>query len=298
MYPGQSEKFLNTYRMATSKTFGYLLIDLKPDTSNDKRLWPNVFQQTNKLSTAEQPYFYYSEQKAGGSSEEETVLDPRSHLSFRNPEQPLPLADLKTYNRSAQPQHVQFSKEPMNVEDMASIMARASCDECGVLFETLSDLQNHVRNWCYGGSDRKSTRLESQSSEEKENDNIAFIKMANEIKEETEELFKAHVQKYQADGFTLKQAKEEAEMVMLPGNRQIMYKKYLTFLKKLFTFHKSELHLSIVRAVKEELDKSFDLTTAIRNVLRKRKMEITDFVDTGEESSREDSDNEGTDDNI
>ena len=292
MYPGQSEKFLNTYRMATSKPFGYLLIDLKPDTSNDKRLWPNVFLQTNKLPTAEQPYFYYSEQKA--SPEEQT--DPRSHLNFRDPEQPHPLADLKTYNRGVPPLHFQFSKEPMNVEDMASIMARASCDECGVLFETLSDLQNHVRNWCYGGSDTKRPRLESQSSEEEENDNIAFINMANEIKEETEERFKAYVQKYQADGFTLKQAKEEAEMVMLSGDRQIMYKKYLAFLKTLFTFHKSERHRSIVRAVKEELDKSGDMTTAIRNVLRKRKMEITDVVDTGEESSREDSDNEGTDD--
>ena len=87
-------------------------------------------------------------------------------------------------------------------------------------------------------------------------------------------------------------------MVMLQGDQQIIYKKYLAFLKKLFTFHKSELHHSIVRAVKEELDKSFDMTTSIRNILRKRKMEITDFVDTGEESSREDSDNDGTDDNI
>ena len=146
----------------------------------------------------------------------------------------------------------------MNVEDMASIMACASCDECGVLIETLSDLQNHVRNWCYGGSDTKRPRLESQSSEEEENDNIAFINMANEIKEETEERFKAYVQKYQAGGFTLKQAKEEAEMVMFSGDRQIMYKKYLAFLKTLFTFHKSERHRSIVRAVKEELDKSGD----------------------------------------
>ena len=46
---------------------------------------------------------------------------------------------------------------------MAPIMARASCDECGVLFETLSDLQNHVHSWCYGGSDRKRPRLESQA---------------------------------------------------------------------------------------------------------------------------------------
>ena len=76
----------------------------------------------------------------------------------------------------------------MNAEDMASIMARASCDECGVLFETLSDLQNHVQSWCYGGSDRKRPRLESQSSEEEENDNIAFIKMANESKKQKNDL--------------------------------------------------------------------------------------------------------------
>ena len=87
-------------------------------------------------------------------------------------------------------------------------------------------------------------------------------------------------------------------MILLPGDRQIMYKKCLAFLKTLFTSHKSELHHAIVRAVKEELDKPGDMTAAIRNVLRKRKMEITDFVDTGEESSREDSDHEGTDDNI
>ena len=198
MHPGQSEKFLSTYRMATSKPFGYLLIDLKPDTPNDKRLWPNMFKQTNKVPTTEQPCFYYSEQKAGGSPKEQT--NPKSHLNFRNPEhcQPHPLADLETYNRGAPPLYFQFSKEPMNLEDMASIMARASGDEYGVLFETLSDLQNHVHSWCYGGSDRKRPRLESQSSEEEENYNIAFIKMA---KEETEERYKAHVQKYQADGW-------------------------------------------------------------------------------------------------
>ena len=66
-------------------------------------------------------------------------------------------------------------------------MACASCHECCVLFETLADLQNHVRSWCYGGSDRKRPRLGSKSSEDEENDNIAFINMANQIKEETEE---------------------------------------------------------------------------------------------------------------
>ena len=76
--------------------------------------------------------------------------------------------------------------------------------------------------------------------------------MANKIKEETQERFKAHVQKYQADGFTLKQAKEEADMVMLPGDRQMMYKKYLAFLKTLFNFHKSKLHRSILEILKQK----------------------------------------------
>ena len=84
---------------------------------------------------------------------------PRIHLNFGNPEPSHPRVDLKTYNRGVPPPHFQFSKEPLNVEDMAPIMACASCDECGVLFETLSDLQNHVRRWCYGGSDRKRPTL-------------------------------------------------------------------------------------------------------------------------------------------
>ena len=78
--------------------------------------------------------------------------DPASDPNFRKPGhcQSNPLTDLTTYKRGTPPLQFQFSKEPMNMEDMASIMARASCDECGLLFETLSDLQNHVRNWCYG----------------------------------------------------------------------------------------------------------------------------------------------------
>ena len=94
MYPGQSEKFLSSYKMATSKPYGYLAIDLKPDTPNDKRLWPNVFEQTNKAPTGEQPY--YAEQKT--SPEEQTVVDPASDPYFRKPGhcQSYPLKDLKT----------------------------------------------------------------------------------------------------------------------------------------------------------------------------------------------------------
>ena len=42
----------------------------------------------------------------------------------------------------------------------------------------------------YGESDRKRPRLESQSSEEEENDNIAFVNMANEIEEDLKNMFR------------------------------------------------------------------------------------------------------------
>ena len=138
MYPGQSEKFLSTYRMATFKPYGYLAIDLKPATPNDKRLWPNVFEQTNKAPTAEQSYFYYSEQKT--KSRRKNSGRPPNDPSFRNPEHCRPhlLTDLKTNKRGAPPLHFQFSKEPMKVDDMTSVMVCASFIECGLLFEILS----------------------------------------------------------------------------------------------------------------------------------------------------------------
>ena len=44
------------------------------------------------------------------------------------------------------------------------------------------------------------------------------------------------------------------------------------------------------------MNKLYDPTKAIRNVLRKRKYEVTDFVDLEDESSQEESDNQEMDD--
>jgi len=43
MYPGKSKFLIEAYRDATSKPFGYLLIDLKPDTEDQLRIRSNIF---------------------------------------------------------------------------------------------------------------------------------------------------------------------------------------------------------------------------------------------------------------
>ena len=100
---------------------------------------------------------------------------------------------------------------------MASIMARASCDECGVLFETLSDLQNHVRSWCYGGSDKKRPRLSHKALRIKKMTILPLstwlIRLKKKQKNDLKHMFRN----------TKQIAKEEDEMVTLPGDQHIMY---------------------------------------------------------------------------
>ena len=43
MYPGRSKFMIEAYRDATSQPYGYLFIDLKPETPDDMRLRSNIF---------------------------------------------------------------------------------------------------------------------------------------------------------------------------------------------------------------------------------------------------------------
>jgi hypothetical protein len=43
MYPGQSKFLVEAFKNATEKPFGYLLLDLKPDTDEKYRVRTNIF---------------------------------------------------------------------------------------------------------------------------------------------------------------------------------------------------------------------------------------------------------------
>ena len=44
MYPRKSEYFLNKFEKATSRPYGYLLVDLKQETAESDRLKTNIFE--------------------------------------------------------------------------------------------------------------------------------------------------------------------------------------------------------------------------------------------------------------
>ena len=92
MFPGRLPEFMNIYRMATDKPYGYLVIDAKPDTPDDQRFKHNI-------------------------------------LSI---------------------------KEKQELKSTQSVLKRqasdnnkmVSCNECGLMFEDVYDLQRHIKNWC------------------------------------------------------------------------------------------------------------------------------------------------------
>ena len=43
MYPGNSKFLIEAFKNATEKPFGYLLLDLKPDTDEKYRIRTNIF---------------------------------------------------------------------------------------------------------------------------------------------------------------------------------------------------------------------------------------------------------------
>jgi hypothetical protein len=43
MYPGQSKFLVESFRDATARPFGYLLLDLKPDTDEKYRVRTGIF---------------------------------------------------------------------------------------------------------------------------------------------------------------------------------------------------------------------------------------------------------------
>ena len=45
MYPGQNEFLVEVFKNATEKPFGYLLLDLKPDTDEKYRIRANMFPE-------------------------------------------------------------------------------------------------------------------------------------------------------------------------------------------------------------------------------------------------------------
>ena len=120
MYPSHPKKFIIKYTLATQRPYGYLFIDLKQNNPDEDRLKTDIFDSVpdNKSS---------SPNMMGGRVEEYINRDTREVSQFDDK----PHSE-QTYLRD-------IEKDHRNVEEKMS-----SCDECGLIFENISDLAGHM----------------------------------------------------------------------------------------------------------------------------------------------------------
>jgi uncharacterized C2H2 Zn-finger protein len=110
MNPQKSKEFMNIYESATAKPHGYLLVDFKQTTCETDRLRPNVLEPIKGADVPDESQYMFNDQAVHIEQSSSTPL-----LSEEG------------------------KKEPSTM---------ASCDDCGVVFDNVHDLQTHVKTWC------------------------------------------------------------------------------------------------------------------------------------------------------
>ncbi|CAC5364844.1 unnamed protein product [Mytilus coruscus] len=190
MYPGKVSYFMNKFQEAIKQPFGYLLVDSKPTTLETLRLRANILEENVRHVTQTQ-----------------IITNPAVR------------EDLQHYTekiRSEQTLDRDLSK--MN-----------SCDDCGVLFETIHDLQRHIKTWCPENKESKRklpedieennsakrARPDNQSDNEyvlndKKQENKAFLKIGKLSRDYNEEARESKITKYLKRGLSKTEAKQRA----------------------------------------------------------------------------------------
>ena len=184
------------YTETTKRPYGYLFIDLKQNTPEEDRLKTDIFDSVPDIKSC-------SPNMMGGRVVEYINKDTREVSQFEDK----PHSE-QTYLRD-------FEKDDRNIRKKMT-----SCDECGLIFENISDLARHINRWCRENNDlrgkreddeddykeSKKARLEEQTIID-EGEDIAFTKLAELAREANEDKWESKVDEYVNDGLTEEEAR-------------------------------------------------------------------------------------------
>jgi hypothetical protein len=116
MYPGKIQYFMEKFSDSVRQPFGYFPIDLETTTPEELRLRDNIFQQSNDSLPCE------------------THVDTKKHLPILN---------------EIHRDELHFLTDTSSDQTYDQLLPKMiSCDDCGVVLESLHNLQRHIKTWC------------------------------------------------------------------------------------------------------------------------------------------------------
>ena len=281
MYPGNTDKFMTAFTKATKQPYGHLTVDLKPFTPEDKRLIVG-----NTLSDNRTPLSTNENGALHGHVSLETikhaVSGPDSHISVG----------------------IQTGDIADHTEEISDTMDKNACDDCGQLFDTVHDVQRHVKNgWCPENDKPMKRKIDENDEEEPkakwmkldgDSDNDGFEKLWNKAKARGENKYNVLYNRYVSEGETPHDAKRMATERMESYDRRHFHELYTELLESyLFPLRTNDLHRRIVAKIDVLRTEGISLTTAIKRVLRKYKRDLNDvFEDFSDDDSSDTEDSE------
>lgn len=241
MYPSNPETLLSKYREATEHPFGYLIIDLKPDTPDSERLKINM-----------QPLKYSAPKMKSDISTQTVANQSVSHLDVEE-------------------------KGLIRSSSFDSLLDMPSCDNCGIVFCDLHDLQRHVKSWCpVNGSSIDDIRVADDKPISNKDNTVFDDMVCNAYTENTPEAMKV-VQMYQDEGMCVQDAHRKARQDFLPKNRKLIMAEYIKCLIFCERLNKNPLHKKIMNTVRALQKEGYDLEEAIKYAVIKREYLFDDL---------------------
>ena len=179
-----------------------------------------------------------------------------------------------------------------------------SCENCGVVFENLHDLEKHVKTWCAEQTKRndeyefppsKRTRLDESLDNEDEEQNV-YEKIAEMSRENNEEQWQEKVEKYENEGLCESDAKEKATMKMRDSDLKAFVNYYEKLLSYTLQLRHGKVHNKIMNSIENFMEDGVDREKAIRLALRKYKHYFEEYIDSLESDDDDDDDDETNED--
>ena len=259
MYPGNVKKLLDAYEKAVSIPYGALVLDLKQTTQESKRFQTDIFEpyirareHSGRHLTAE----HQTDTTSQGFPSYYNTLnteDQRGEMAYQKPYQDYPEKHLSHYQRNAMenPHNLKTYTWPSQLDtgNTHSDEKYPSCAECGAMYVSSYDLQRHVKKGC--PMEENSDENDAMSDVSDEDDDGGFSSLVNEVLEENQSQFEKKYYQLMEEKPNLSktEAREEANEMMLPQDRNLFLKKYKGILLKFAQLNQSKLHRNIKKEV-------------------------------------------------
>ena len=308
MFPHKPNYMLEEYKRATSKPYGYLLVDLKPDTLEHDRLKTNILPTDTDIPPQQiwnQPAMQTEERTEKYKYKPDT---PRY--------QPLETATADKTPRFDAP-----GIRPTEVETEEFIITpdMVSCNYCGIVFANLDELQHHLAKWCFETRGQKRHRVDDSdddditpkqtkvnwvswsdqeddnsdqedgdSTSDNDDDNSVFDPLILEVYDDMQADNKAKVESYKSEGMSLNAAKNRAYEDLIPRFAKATRNKYARWCQLLRDLDKNKIHNTIKKTIDDLMDEEdMGWREAMQMALKKRKFLFEELLENCREKEEE-----------